>query len=123
MIVVNVNDEVKHSLGLDALTNLNYLANALAKVSVIVRSIDVYGYLGQPQYFTYNDYEESINDLIKYQKKVFDDYSKWKYCDASRMINDKVLPYWIYKSVNESEVKYGDVYSYVDFIRENVNFI
>lgn len=119
--MANIKNEVTRALDSKVLVNLNYLSFALAKVSLITRSMDIYDFIGENQYYSEKDFLDSIQVLLNYQEPIFDDLSLWEYCKSSEIVNENKLGYWEFNGT--PKVKYTDLYGFVNFILENVNFI
>jgi len=119
--IVYMNMEMTHALDSKALVNLNYLSFALTKVSLIIRSIDINDNIGETQFYSDNDFLESIEMLLKYQDPIMHDASLWEFCKSSEIVDEKKLAYWDFTGT--PKIRYTDLYRFIDFIVENVNFI
>ncbi|OMJ80482.1 hypothetical protein SteCoe_19231 [Stentor coeruleus] len=89
--------EVKHSNSLKPMINLGDIGYLVSGVSFILRYLDASIHGNYTAYYTY-DNVNTLLSLLKERKNVLsDEYSEWSYCPSSRIIKEKIIPYWVYE--------------------------
>jgi hypothetical protein len=111
--------EASHSTNLTPLLSLNYLAYSLTQIGLILRANNVYSYLSKPIYFNETYFLSIVNFTKKYQDHLYDELDLWKYCEASKLIDEKSMHYWDLDNIKN--VKHSNLFGFIEFILSNVN--
>ena len=113
--------EVSHSVTLKPLINLNYLSYSLVQLALILRTNDLYIFMGKTKFFNETYFDNILNITKGYQDKLSDELIMWEYCPSSRVIKEDLLHFW--DTSQKNSTKSTNLFGFVEFLIQNVKII
>ncbi|OMJ68749.1 hypothetical protein SteCoe_33707 [Stentor coeruleus] len=119
IILIYISDAISHANSLETLNDLGDLAYLTAQISLISRTIDTSLKSGEVPLYSLTDLRDRVESIKTLQEILLTTYNEWSFCDYSKIVRQKTIPYWDYLDL--PEIKHESLHTIIGMLIENTD--
>lgn len=118
IILIYISNAIDHANSLETLNDLGDLAYITAQIALISRTIDTSLKSGTTPSYSIDDLRDRVESIKTLQEILLTTYNEWAFCDYSKIVKEKLIPYWDYLDL--PEIKHESLHTIIGLLIENV---